>query len=152
MTTSKRRPRWNTGDTYAIPLSPQYCSGAQLLAAPFVALFDKAWRGDGAAPAPAPGQVARDPLYRILAVSPAALGDWIPLARLQLPAQPIPDFFSTTPNGDYKIWTRDGDRPATRLECHGLERMVIWGPDSLLDRLRAHFLRGGYTPPARYCA
>lgn len=153
MPPARRRPRWNTGDLYAIHLTPRHDAIAQLLERDgYAAIFAVAV----GAPAPSADQIARRAVYRVLFTSPHVPREATRIGRLPGLVADIPPFFTRPPRAAHKrwepdtfdIWQNGGARPATRQECVGLEVMAVWDHWSLVDRLRDEFLRGGDVPPA----
>ena len=144
----RRRPRL-VGQIYTIELSPRWCAAFQLLEAPYVVIPDVKVPSDAT-----DEQVAAalaSPIYRVLAMMRSGLAH--ARYRDRIPPIPveIPNFFTMPPEGGYRLWVPHGfSRPATRAECEGQEIMAIWDYDNLVDRLRQHFLEGGYRPPAHF--
>lgn len=69
-------------------------------------------------------------------------GRWPKRAKLALPAelqQPAPTFIQDALDpGRFGLYVGGEIRPASRSECEGLERMAVWEPEQVEDRLRDH--------------
>ncbi|MBK9034947.1 MAG: hypothetical protein IPL61_27405 [Myxococcales bacterium] len=149
MPPTRRRPRWNIGDLYAIHLTPRHDAIAQLLEDNHVAILDGAV--PVGSPAPSADELMKGWIYRVLFVVNEFLVEATRIGRLPFLIADVPPVFTGDTARGYKIHEADGSsRSATRVECRGLEPMCAWSHWNLINRLRDQFLRGGYVPSDRH--
>jgi len=129
------------GDIVRIDLGDGRYTYGQLLADPYVAVYDFPTTGEATAMA----EVVGKPILFIVAVYDRAIGrrGW-PIVGQAPPGSPhiaVPDqFMQDMANpANLRIIDVEGNiRPATFEECAGLERCAVWEAEHVAERIRDH--------------
>ena len=88
--------------------------------------------------------VSQPVLFRVAVMNYAVTsGRWKKVGKAPLAAElqdPIPKFIEDALDpSKFEIYVGGNIRPATRNECHGLERAAVWDPEHVEERLRDHY-------------
>jgi hypothetical protein len=88
--------------------------------------------------------IVQRPVLFVLAVGGRAhTGQWPKIGHVPLDAAPIPipnQFMQDIGTGQCEIVDEDfNTRPAAPEECIGLERVAVWAPEHVTERLRDHY-------------
>jgi hypothetical protein len=135
---ANRRGRWRIGDVVEINLGKGTHSYAWVFKFPLVSFFGKRTKGHLQVE-----DVVRQPILFTLWVMKYALtsGRWRVVGNVP-PGKGLrkPQFFKQDSiSGKLSIYGDDGDAPATKKQCAGLEQAAVWEPQHVEDRLRDHY-------------
>ena len=134
--TAQRR---TVGAVLSVPLSSQKLCFAITLAEADFAFYGPEVKTD----ATSERLFAHPVLFRVAVHKSAwATGRWSKVAKLSLPPQllaPEPKFIQDALDPrKFQLYVGGEIRPATRMECEGLERAAVWEPEQVEQRLEAH--------------
>lgn len=134
---SAARSRRHEGDVVRVPLGEGLHSYARVLPQSVFAFYDCLTRGDLSPD----GIAARPILFRVpVMFSAVKSGRWQVIGCVPLEPELLqpPAFFvqDALKQDRYSISVGGIQRPATREECLGLERLAVWSAEHIEDRLR----------------
>lgn len=83
-------------------------------------------------------------LFRVAVHKSAwVFGRWPKVAKVAVPPelqQPEPKFIQDALNlGRFEVYVGGTTSPATREQCEGLERAVVWEPEHVEERIHSHY-------------
>lgn len=127
------------GGVLKVPLGDGWHAYAWTLPEVDFALFDL--RTDAKMSA---AEVVNHPVaFRVMVNESAYLdGLWPRIGKVPPPPEvlaPVPTYIQDKFTGEFSIYLAGDIRPATRVECIGLECCAVWAPEQVEDRLRDHF-------------
>ena len=139
---AEKRQQRTIGAIVKIPLDRGYHSYARILKSPYFAFYDFRAKEDVSDLA----LIVASPILFITSVSHYSVtsGLWVKVGKLPLektllkiPPQFIQDSIQTD---QFEIVYDDGKKKkATAEECAGLERLAVWTPESIQERLIDHY-------------
>jgi hypothetical protein len=137
----EKRQQRTVGSIVKIPLERGYHSYARILKSPYFAFYD--FREEEVSNL---DLIVSSPILFITSVSHYSVtsGLWVKVGKLPLeknllkiPPQFIQDSIQTN---QFEIVYYDGrKKKATAEECAGLERLAVWTPESIQERLIDHY-------------
>jgi hypothetical protein len=138
----QKRGRWRVGDILRIDLQDGRHAYAQVATKPIIVFFDGAFTDEPPAESLPNLPVAfRLGVYRYAVTK----GLWPVVGNAPLTEENArePVFFMQDAfSGRLSLYHSsfaNYQRPATLAECEGLERVAVWEPEHVVDRLRDHF-------------
>lgn len=137
---STKAQRRTIGAVVRIALGDGTHCYAQVLPDADYAFFDLRAKAD-----PEVDQIVSQPVLFTVAVMNYAVtsGRWEKIGKAPVAADlnaPIPKFIQDALDpSKFEIYMGGTIRPATRDECHGLERAAVWDPEHVEERLRDHY-------------
>ena len=137
---STRKQRRTVGAIVRIPLGDGWHSYGQILNEADFAFFDVRTRED----LDVEDIVNRSILFRVAVMNHAVTsGRWRKIGTAPVTdtlARPQPKFIQDALDpSQFQIYVGGEIRSAARHECEGLERVAVWEPEHVEDRLRDHF-------------
>lgn len=137
----RKRQRRRMGDIVRIDLGDGLHSDARVLEEALFAFYDSRAREELSI-----DEILSRPVLFTVPVSSDAVtrGRWRVIGHVPLSEDlknPPPLFIQDPLDPDsFRIYQKGRDRPATQDECKGLERLAVWDPTQVEDRLRDHYL------------
>jgi hypothetical protein len=138
----EKRQQRTIGSVVKVPLNTGYYTYARILKSPYFAFYDFLAKED----VYNLDLIVSSPVLFITSVSHYSVtsGLWVKIGKLPLeknllkiPPQFIQD--SIQPNRFEIVYDDGRKKKATAEECTGLERLAVWTPESIQERLNDHF-------------
>jgi hypothetical protein len=135
-----KRQRRRAGDVVRIDLGAGFHTYARVLPDPLVAFYDCRRVGEASLPEVLSSQI----LFRLAVMNHAVkAGRWPVIGHEPLKAEMLllPPNFIQDPIDEtiFSIYENRALPAGTREQPHGFERALVWEPEHVEDRLRAHY-------------